>query len=39
MFQQGQACRPNHQSAYDHSTYTKLADNSLTDAEGGDDYA
>jgi gluconate 2-dehydrogenase gamma chain len=30
---------PNHQSAYDHSTYTKLADNSLIDAEGGDDYA
>ena len=35
----GASLAPNHQSAYDHSTYTKLADNSLTDAEGGDGYA
>ena len=35
----GASLPPNHQSAYDHSTYTKLADNSLTGAEGGDGYA
>lgn len=35
----GASLPPNHQSAYDHSTYTKLADNSSTDVEGGDGYA
>ena len=35
----GASLPPNHQSAYDHSTYTKLADNSLLDTEGGDSYA
>jgi len=35
----GASLPPSHQSAYDHSTYTKLADNSSTDVEGGDDYA
>jgi len=35
----GASLPPNHQSAYDHSTYTKLADNSLTDTKGGDGYA
>jgi len=30
---------PNHQSAYDHSTYTKLADNGSVDDRGGKDYA
>lgn len=32
----GAKLEPNHQSAYDHSTYTKLADNASRDAEGGD---
>lgn len=35
----GASLPPNHQSAYDHSTYTKLADNSSLDTEGGDGYA
>ncbi|MEX0962690.1 MAG: gluconate 2-dehydrogenase subunit 3 family protein [Pseudohongiellaceae bacterium] len=35
----GAKLEPNHQSAYDHSTYTKLADNSATEADGGGDYA
>ena len=35
----GASLPPNHQSAYDHSTYTKLADNSLKDTKGGDGYA
>lgn len=35
----GASLPPNHQSAYDHSTYTKLADNALLDTEGGDGYA
>ena len=35
----GASLPPNHQSAYDHSTYTKLTDNSLLDTEGGDGYA
>ena len=35
----GASLPPNHQSAYDHATYTKLADNSLIDNEGGDGYA
>lgn len=35
----GASLPPNHQSAYDHSTYTKLADNASRDAEGGDGYA
>lgn len=30
---------PTHQSAYDHSTYTKLADNAGQDGQGGGDYA
>ena len=30
---------PNHQSAYDHSTYTKLADNGSVDDREGKDYA
>ncbi len=32
----GASLPPNHQSAYDHSTYTKLADNAEFDVEGGD---
>jgi hypothetical protein len=35
----GASLPPNHQSAYDHSTYTKLADNSLLDTSSGDGYA
>lgn len=35
----GASLPPNHQSAYDHSTYTKLADNASTEPEGGGDYA
>lgn len=35
----GASLPPNHQSAYDHSTYTKLADNADTDGEGGGGYA
>jgi len=35
----GASLPPNHQSAYDHSTYTKLADNSSLDTEGGGGYA
>jgi len=35
----GASLPPNHQSAYDHITYTKLADKSPLDTEGGDGYA
>jgi len=35
----GASLAPNHQSAYDHSTYTKLADNSRSDDDGGTGYA
>ncbi len=35
----GASLEPNHQSAYDHSTYTKLADNAIGDNEGGGGYA
>ena len=35
----GASLPPNHQSAYDHSTYTKLADNSSLDSESGEGYA
>ena len=35
----GASLPPNHQSAYDHSTYTKLADNSSIADEGGEGYA
>ncbi|MBL4574024.1 MAG: gluconate 2-dehydrogenase subunit 3 family protein [Gammaproteobacteria bacterium] len=35
----GASLPPNHQSAYDHSTYTKLADNASKDVAGGDGYA
>jgi len=31
----GASLPPTHQSAYDHATYTKLADNSSSDVEGG----
>lgn len=35
----GANLEPNHQSAYDHSTYTKLADNGSNESGGGGDYA
>lgn len=35
----GASLAPNHQSAYDHSTYTKLADNAAADDDGGKGYA
>ncbi len=35
----GASLEPNHQSAYDHSTYTKLANNASSEIEGGGDYA
>lgn len=35
----GASLEPNHQSAYDHSTYTKLADKGSQEIEGGGDYA
>ena len=35
----GASLPPNHQSAYDHSTYTKIANNSSVADEGSEDYA